>query len=315
MKENPLISVIVPVYKVEKFLDRCVKSLLGQSYGNIEIILVDDGSPDNCGAMCDVWAETDSRIKVLHKENGGQAMARNQAVAVSSGEYIFFVDSDDYVSPDALEYLVSIMRSSGADIAGASFRIVYGDGELFEGQPEEKLLFVDNIGACRAYFGDYYMQMVAPWGKLFHADIIKRFPFPVGHKHEDEAVIYKIYYYGGNMIISNRQIYAYYQNEGSVTHNRGRKNYADSLDTLIRQLEFFEQEGNDELAAYAADRLCMSVVSLAGTGEEVNSEYIANNPRPQFLKRLPLKRRFLYRFYSIFGIDLNAIALKIKHRK
>jgi len=115
MKENPLISVIVPVYKVEKFLDRCVKSLLGQSYGNIEIILVDDGSPDNCGAMCDVWAETDSRIKVLHKENGGQAMARNQAVAVSSGEYIFFVDSDDYVSPDALEYLVSIMRSSGAD--------------------------------------------------------------------------------------------------------------------------------------------------------------------------------------------------------
>ena len=92
-----LISVIVPVYKVEPYLDRCVQSIVDQTYGNLEIILVDDGSPDNCPAMCDAWAEKDSRIKVIHKENGGQADARNVGMAVATGEYVAFVDSDDWI--------------------------------------------------------------------------------------------------------------------------------------------------------------------------------------------------------------------------
>lgn len=313
MTENPLVSIVVPVYKVEKFLDRCVGSLVAQSYENIEIILVDDGSPDRSGAMCDAWAEKDSRIKVLHKENGGQATARNKAVEISRGDYIFFVDSDDYVSADAVEYLLGIMADSGADIATASYRTVYGDGEDFENQPEEELLLVDNVGACREYYGRHYLKLAAPWGKLFPMEIVRRFPFPAGHKHEDEAAVYLMYYYGGNMVISNREIYAYYQNQGSVTHNTSNKSYRDALGTQHAQLAFFEKEGNRELAALAADRLCMSLIYLAGGGEEVNREYIANNPRPDFLRLLPLKRRLLYRFYAIFGIDLNRVLLKLKN--
>lgn len=314
MTENPLVSIVVPVYKVEKFLDRCVGSLVAQSYENIEIILVDDGSPDGSGAMCDAWAEKDSRIKVLHKENGGQATARNKAVEISRGDYIFFVDSDDYVSADAVEYLLGIMADSGADIATASYRTVYGDGEDFENQPEEELLLVDNVGACREYYGRHYLKLAAPWGKLFPAEIIRRFPFPAGHKHEDEAVLYKVYYYGGNMVISNREIYAYYQNQGSVTHNRSRKNYQDALNTQLEQLQFFEELGNEELALLAADKLCTSTVYLASGGEEVNQGFVAGNPKPDFLKRLPFKRKLMYRFYVLSGIDLNRLALKLKTR-
>lgn len=314
MTDNPLVSIVVPVYKVERFLDRCVESLVNQSYENIEIILVDDGSPDSCGAMCDAWAEKDSRIRVLHKENGGQATARNCAAKIARGEYFFFVDSDDYASPDAVEYLLDILRRSGAKMAGASFKIVYEEHERFENRGDEPLLTVDNIGACKAYYGEYYMQMAAPWGKLFPAELVRRFPFPAGHKHEDEAVVYLMYYYGESMVLSKRPIYAYYQNEGSVTHNRSRKNYEDTLSVLLAQVEFFEAQSQMELAAMAADRLCMSLVAQAAGGAEVYREYIAKNPSPGFLRHLPFKRRLLYRFYVLFGIDLNAIALKLKNK-
>ena len=117
MNSNPKISVIVPVYKVEKYLDKCVESIVNQTYKNLEIILVDDGSPDNCPAMCDAWAEKDERIKVIHKENGGVSSARNAALEVATGDYIGFVDSDDWIEPDMYEYLVSLILDNDAQIA------------------------------------------------------------------------------------------------------------------------------------------------------------------------------------------------------
>ena len=117
MNTEPKISVIVPVYKVEKYLDRCVESIVNQTYKNLEIILVNDGSPDNCPAMCDAWAEKDERIKVIHKENGGVSSARNAALEVATGDYIGFVDSDDWIEPDMYEYLISLMLDNDAQIA------------------------------------------------------------------------------------------------------------------------------------------------------------------------------------------------------
>ena len=106
MNSNPKISVIVPVYKVEKYLDKCVESIVNQTYKNLEIILVDDGSPDNCPAMCDEWAEKDERIRVIHKENGGLADARNAGMDIATGDYIGFVDSDDWIEPNMYEVLL-----------------------------------------------------------------------------------------------------------------------------------------------------------------------------------------------------------------
>lgn len=178
MTENPLVSIIVPVYKVEAFLDRCVESLLAQSYENIEIILVDDGSPDACPGMCDVWAEKDHRIQVLHKANGGLSDARNQGVKLARGEYVCFVDSDDYVSPDHVEYLLGLLRDYGADIACGSFRPVSGDGESFGSQPEEHVACFDKISSYKALSGRYYMPLVTAWAKLFPADAVRANPFP-----------------------------------------------------------------------------------------------------------------------------------------
>ena len=105
---NPLISVIVPVYKVEKYLNKCVQSIVNQTYKNLEIILVDDGSPDNCPEMCDEWAKKDSRIKVIHQENAGLAEARNSGISVATGEFFMFIDSDDYAEPDMIELLLNL---------------------------------------------------------------------------------------------------------------------------------------------------------------------------------------------------------------
>ena len=123
-----LISVIVPVYKVENFLDRCVESIVGQTYENLEIILVDDGSPDNCPAMCDKWAEKDGRIKVIHKENGGVSSARNAALDIVSGDYICFVDSDDWIDPGMYEFLYKNSQKYDADISCCGIFDDYDDG-------------------------------------------------------------------------------------------------------------------------------------------------------------------------------------------
>ena len=126
--DNPLISVVVPVYNVEKYLDRCVESIVNQTYKNLEIILVDDGSPDNCPAMCDVWAEKDSRIKVIHKENGGLADARNAGLDVFLGDFVTFIDSDDWVDVDIIEKLKEIVDNSSCDIACVGFSYEYLNG-------------------------------------------------------------------------------------------------------------------------------------------------------------------------------------------
>lgn len=117
MNSQPKISVIVPVYKTEGLLDRCVESIVGQTYKNLEIILVDDGSPDNCPAMCDEWAEKDSRIRVIHKENGGLCSARNAGMDIATGDYLGFVDSDDCIEPDMYQLLVENAVSTQADIS------------------------------------------------------------------------------------------------------------------------------------------------------------------------------------------------------
>ena len=124
---NELVSVIVPVYKVEPYLDRCVASILAQTYPNLEVILVDDGSPDNCPALCDAWAQRDARIRVIHKKNGGQSDARNVGLDAESGAYISFVDSDDYIAENFIETLYDLLHEYHTDISAVHWKLVYAD--------------------------------------------------------------------------------------------------------------------------------------------------------------------------------------------
>ena len=142
---EPLVSVIVPVYNVEKYLDRCVESIVNQTYRNLEIILVDDGSPDNCPQMCDDWAKKDERIKVLHKSNGGVSSARNFGINESSGEYISFIDSDDYIRNDMLEIIIKVADKYNADMVRCSYNIdTYGKDEIVVAEVDDEIRIIKN---------------------------------------------------------------------------------------------------------------------------------------------------------------------------
>ena len=135
---NELVSVIVPVYKVEPYLDRCVASILAQTYPNLEVILVDDGSPDNCPALCDAWAQRDARIRVIHKKNGGLSDARNVGLDAASGAYISFVDSDDYIAENFIETLYDLLHEYHTDISAVHWKLVYADAPEVPAPPSSR---------------------------------------------------------------------------------------------------------------------------------------------------------------------------------
>ena len=175
MNSQPKISVIVPVYKTEGLLDRCVESIVGQTYKNLEIILVDDGSPDNCPAMCDEWAEKDSRIRVIHKENGGVSSARNAALDIATGDYIGFVDSDDWIEPEMYSSLIQKISESGKNIALCSYYAVEISGERYERRcvVDKEVLDKDDYFRFIVLGGDGgYI-----WNRLYDADILKEVRF------------------------------------------------------------------------------------------------------------------------------------------
>ena len=186
---NPLISVIVPVYKVEPYLRKCVDSILAQTYTNLEVILVDDGSPDNCGAICDEYAVKDARVKVIHKPNGGLSDARNAGMAVMQGKYVAFVDSDDWIEPQMYQRLYELLMEYDADMAfgGVADEVIengavrtvktsdYGQSPFAE----------DKLAAMRRYFCGSW----AAWDKLYRAELFEGITYPVGEINEDEAIV------------------------------------------------------------------------------------------------------------------------------
>ena len=188
MNSNPKISVIVPVYKVEKYLDKCVESIVNQTYKNLEIILVDDGSPDNCPAMCDEWAEKDERIRVIHKENGGVSSARNAALEVATGDYIGFVDSDDWIEPDMYEYLFQNAIENGAAIARCGFYSVNeltGERTASGQYGAMKILSKNEILQRTVVGGDGGFL----WNKLFHADLFEDIKFDVSKHYSEDLLV------------------------------------------------------------------------------------------------------------------------------
>ncbi len=255
----PLISVIVPVYKVEKFLDRCVESIISQTYKNIEIILVDDGSPDNCGKMCDLWAEKDSRIKVIHKDNGGLSDARNFGTEASGGEYIAFIDSDDYILPEYLQHLYDNLVAHNVDISCCGLKEVFGMERLTyfpETNTENDVEIITGKDACfKMYQRGYEVYLVVAWAKLFRRSLIKSIPFPVGRLHEDEATLYKILYESKAIVLSKQKLYCYYQNINSIMHSNVKKRLKNILTTFDERIAFFKSRNELELQNQASDKL------------------------------------------------------------
>ena len=234
-----LISVIVPVYKVEPYLDRCVQSIVDQTYTNLEIILVDDGSPDNCPAMCDAWAAKDSRIRVIHQTNLGGGAARNVALDIAHGELISFIDSDDYISPGMLEHLHELIVS-GADIAECSYVKVYGDHVSFD-ETDLSVSFYEVQDALREHIRDSIFRQLI-WNKLYRREVIGDIRFPVGKKIDDEYFTYLVLGNAKILVRSEKECYAYRQQETSVMHTVSPEIRVESIKAkLLRHTYISEQ--------------------------------------------------------------------------
>lgn len=254
-----LISVIVPVYKVEPYLDCCVASIVAQTYKNLEIILVDDGSPDNCPQMCDNWAKKDDRIKVIHKQNGGLSDARNVGMSIAKGEYIGFVDSDDYISPDMYEQLHSHLIDTNSDIAACDFLIFvngtcvnYGSCPTFESHMASAHEAMSDIVNNRNF------RAVA-WNKLYHKDLLGGMCFNVGKLHEDEFFTYKLIDRAKQLVYVDHPMYFYRQRPESIM-TRFSYRRLDLLDAYVERIKLLESKYTD-LAKKDKTNFCIACVN------------------------------------------------------
>ena len=211
-----LISVIVPVYKVEPYLNKCIESIVNQTYKTLEIILVDDGSPDTCPAICDSWAEKDSRIKVIHKENGGLSDARNAGMVHATGEYIAFVDSDDYIDPEMYQSLYEAIVRTDSDVASCGAKRFWRDG-----RPTQELcsVNVDAVFECKAAMEALITSkglVQTVWNKLYKGEVAKSVLFIKGQIHEDEFWSWQVIARSKRVVTLKESYYKYLQRDNSI---------------------------------------------------------------------------------------------------
>ena len=218
---EPKISVIVPVYKVEPYLRKCLDSIAGQTYQNLEIILVDDGSPDRCGQICDEYAAQDKRVQVIHKKNGGVSSARNGGLAAATGEWIGWVDSDDWIEPDMYSYMLEKVREYGADIAVCSRSECCRDQNVARGWEREQLL--DTEAALELLLKNDVMQSFL-WDKLWRRELFDRQLFPEGRTFEDIAIMHRLFMRARRVICLPEVKYHYLQHQGSIVDNKSLEN-------------------------------------------------------------------------------------------
>ena len=238
----PQISIIVPVYNVEAYLHRCVDSILAQTFTDFELILVDDGSPDNCGAICDKYAQKDARVHVIHRQNGGQSAARNDGIdwvfANSDSRWLNFVDSDDWVHPQMLEQLYRAVIEHDVMISICGYRETNGE-KIWSGNEECSSI----LRPIEQYFVEHNIGAVVPWGKLYRRECFRSIRYPVGKIYEDEYVTYRILFQFEKIAVIDMPMYAYYVNPEGTMRSEWTVRRLDALTAFEQQLEFFSKNG------------------------------------------------------------------------
>ncbi|MBQ3396194.1 MAG: glycosyltransferase, partial [Synergistaceae bacterium] len=328
----PLISVIVPVYKVEKYLNRCINSIVNQTYWNLEIILVDDGSPDNCPLICDEWSKKDKRIRVLHKRNGGLSSARNAGLDIAKGEYISFIDSDDFILPEMFEELYRLMIENDADLGMSGYlyvdenglpvqdtRYIYVDKDglpiqnknntkdevvdVFSGEEALRDFITLNLRVSHdMYRGVCY---IVAWNKLYKSHIFRNLRFFYQSPCEDDAAVHHILGECRRLAATNRKLYMYTQREDSIMGNL-RKGFDVELMTgmlfaLNDRYDYLIGKGLDDLAHEVLCQSCIWAFSMLR-----NASYEAS-----YVKHFI---RFNSRLLPLFLRCVASPGIKMKHR-
>ncbi len=284
-----MISVIVPVYKVEQYLDKCVESIVNQTWRDLEIILVDDGSPDNCGTMCDAWAQRDSRIKVIHKENGGAGSARNLGFQAARGDYIALVDSDDYLATDAYEHMLKLMEPD-IDVVECGFVNTLDDSCTFESPIPEQIQTCDIQEAMRLHILDIRFRQM-PVTKLYRRHLVEGVDFPLGKLIDDEFWTYRVLGRAGKLVSSSKVVYAYRQQPGSAMHQTYSLRRLQALDAKEARVAYLRKYF-PELVPTAVANFWFSALYQG----QMSLHHLEHSDREEafrllrgFLKRVPLR--------------------------
>ena len=253
-----MISVVIPVFKVEKYLEKCVDSVLAQSYSDLEIILVDDGSPDCCPQICDLYKNKDKRIKVIHKENGGLSSARNIGIEHATGEWIAFIDSDDYIDRDMFQGMLSAAIESKADLVLCNYYYIKENSEII---PKQSPLKNEVLNARQAMMK---LQKAAPhyyitaWNKLYKRTLFDQVRFPIGKIHEDQFVVHRLFHECHIIRTLNAYYYYYVQTDQSIMRSAISSRNLDEVEAILDRVTFFGDNGYDEMIpgalAYAYQR-------------------------------------------------------------
>lgn len=290
MSKSPLVSVIIPVYNVEGYLKECFESVVAQTYENIEIILVNDGSTDSSGKIADMLALGESRASVIHKKNGGLSDARNRGLEAAKGKYVTFIDSDDYVDKTFVEKLLKLTQETGADIAQCDNtrtprRLGRGtDGSTVLSGPDAFLKLMK-----------YRVVSPTAWGKLYRASLFRdnNLFFPVARIHEDTALLYKLVYCSDKVACLNRALYYYRKNENSIMTAKYSVKHYGSVVQYFQELDEFITKNNisiknSMLNRHKALRLLsiLNKLSLSNEGKskdyaELREKYIQHSIRSQ----------------------------------
>lgn len=307
MQTNELISVIVPVYNVKKYLVRCINSLISQTYNNLEIILVNDGSTDESGEICDQFARLNKKIRVIHKENGGLSDARNVGIETAKGSIITFIDSDDWVHHEYVKQLYYLLIAENADISVANY-IRTSTEQVLTNIYESQVYRYSNRTALRQYLGEFSIHMIIVCGKLFKKELFKDIRFPIGRIHEDEFTTYKLIFAAKKIVLTTAPMYYYWQRTDSIMGSGFNiKHKLDLLDALHERAFFFNtiKEG---LLEYGTYRRIFRVYREMKTwirknsGEALPQEYEAGYLSLKKILKItkqPIKFMFLYKSYYI----------------
>lgn len=306
MEMNKIISIIIPVYNVERYLETCMESILKQTYKNIEIILVDDGSTDFSGKMCDHYAEIDKRVKVIHKENGGLSDARNKGILQASGEYIMFVDSDDMVSYDFVEYLLNLLKDNSADIAICDPVHCHPDKKCYFEEETFRKVFEPEEAIVEMLYQKSFL--VAAWGKLYKRECFNDISFPYGMLFEDSAIMYKVFDKTKKIVYGNAKLYGYMHREGSITTKSFSKKDCDILIICNQLSEYMSvrseklQNASRSYQAAAAFRIYMNAPRNGMFKSEIKESKLLLKSNWKFLMRDSYIRKkmkvalFMYKF-------------------
>lgn len=304
-----LISVIIPIYKVEKYIHKCINSVLNQTYKNLEIILVDDGSPDKCGEICDEYKKSDSRIKIIHKKNGGLSDARNKGIEIMTGDYVAFIDSDDYVDKNYIKELYESIKTNQAGIAVCNYYKYYdniGKKEYDKKSLNDKKIF-NNIEALKDVLTTYSVIDVVTWNKLYKSELFikNQIRFPFGKLHEDNFTTYKLLYFSNKTIFIEKPLYYYRLRSNSIMTSGFNTRRLDVLEAGVETKEFIKKH-LPYLYAYAEANFAVLEIGILNL--LVNS---SNNKTKDIIVWQKIKRDILNNFFRYMANEQIKIKQKI----